>query len=89
MSSGLGESSTKFDINEGDDVNVYDSEGILIAEGLVSVNGMADSVVGSTSVFGKLAIEMENIDYPDWVTFFPKLEVKSATMKKVKILKGN
>ena len=70
-------------------MNVYDSDGILIAEGPVSVNGMADSVVGSTSVFGKLAIEMENIDYPDWVTFFPKLEVKSATMKKVKILKGN
>jgi predicted molibdopterin-dependent oxidoreductase YjgC len=81
--------STKFDINEGDDVNVYDSEGFLIAEGSVSVNGMADSVVGSTSVFGKLATEMENIDYPDWVTLFPKLEIKSATMKKVKILKGN
>ncbi|MCL0030990.1 molybdopterin-dependent oxidoreductase [Dehalococcoidia bacterium] len=81
--------STKFDINEGDDVNVYDSDGVLIAEGSVSVNGMADSVVGSTSVFGKLAIEMENVDYPDWVTFFPKLEIKSATMKKVKNLKGN
>ena len=81
--------STKFDINEGDNVNVYDSEGILIAEGSVSVNGMADLVVGSTSIFGKLATEMENMDYPDWVTLFPKLEVKSATMKKVENLKGN
>ena len=70
-------------------MNVYDSDGVLIAEGSVSVNGVADSVVGSTSVFGKLAIEMENMDYPDWVTCFPKLEVKSATMKKVKNLKGN
>ena len=70
-------------------MNVYDSEGILIAEGSVSVNGMADLVVGSTSVFGKLATEMENIDYPDWVTCFPKLEVKSATMKKIGILKGH
>ena len=71
-------------VSEGDKVAVETSEGIL--PGVARFNlRLPRGVVGSTALFGQLAIEMEASEKPNPAPLLPGLEVRPARLVKVEL----